>query len=30
MKWQRNIFKMKDQDKIPEPKLVELEIANLI
>lgn len=30
MKRQRNTFKMKEQDKIPEPKLIELEIANLI
>ena len=30
MKWQRNTFEMKEQDKIPEPKLIELEIANLI
>ena len=29
MRWQSNMFQMKEQDKIPEEELSEVEIGNL-
>ena len=29
MRWQRNVFQMKEQDKTPEEELSEMEIGNL-